>query len=87
MDFCEYDNIVALCKKVGVEKNKVYGDNNLIEFGKEGLIIRMADKMSRLKYFKEHNKLETGEAADAFLDIINYAIYALMMDKIKEGEK
>jgi len=40
----------------------------------QGILIRMADKISRLRSFDERGELQNESARDAVIDIVNYAI-------------
>ena len=70
-----------------IKKNKDYGDDNLRKFGRFGILVRVADKVERIK-----NLLETKTAAvvseserDTWMDIAGYAIQALRL--IDENRK
>lgn len=63
------------------ERNAKYGDNNLLDYGILGLVIRMSDKLSRIK-----NALVTGNydiIEDALIDLAGYSIngYRLLKEK------
>lgn len=63
-------------------KQKDYGSGNISAFGEKGIIVRMNDKVERLKTLvwqdrsPEHEKVE-----DTWLDIANYGIIGLLCHK------
>jgi hypothetical protein len=67
-----------------LRKNADYGDDNLRRFGRYGILVRVADKISRLQHMLENVQL-TGNAQmavdeaerDAWMDIAGYAIQAI----------
>jgi len=65
-----------LCKK-----NKSYGSKNLTEFGELGVLVRMSDKMNRLRNLAQkdfENPLEDESALDTLRDMAGYAIYGIL---------
>ena len=74
-DVC--DKALALMKK----KNEDYasGDDpfrNFRQFGRLGILVRLSDKLARLRTFEERGKfsVEDEGVEDTVLDILNYAI-------------
>jgi hypothetical protein len=85
VDFTEYDKVLARAKALGVKKNHDYGDEPLKAFGDLGVIMRLHDKVSRLRtlvYNSEMAKVDE-KIEDTALDIINYAAYLVMMRERK----
>ena len=81
----EIDHIMNQIKKLMIQKNKTYGDNNIIEMGEQGVMFRLSDKMIRLKNIVM-NKVKTPEdetLEDTYLDIAGYAIIGLMLKRNK----
>ena len=81
----EIDHIMNQIKKLMIQKNKTYGDNNIIEMGEQGVMFRLSDKMIRLKNIVM-NKVKTPEdetLEDTYLDIAGYAIIGLMLKRKK----
>lgn len=81
-----YDAVRQLANFVGetvVQKNKDYGSSNIEEFGTFGLVVRLNDKMGRLKnlYNKDANNYEAME--DTVLDIAGYALILHLLLKGK----
>lgn len=67
-----------------VRKNKDYGTKNITEFGEVGLVIRITDKINRLKHLVmgEQSRAVTGETVtDTWIDISNYSIIAVMIQR------
>lgn len=60
-------------------KNRDYGTGNISAFGEKGVIVRLNDKVERLKTLvwgdkhPEHEKVE-----DTWLDVANYGVIGLM---------
>jgi len=73
------DQILSEIRELLIKKNKDYGDSNLREGGIEGIILRVQDKVSRIKHIGSTNGL-VGEAAEKeWLDIAGYAIQAIRL--------
>ncbi len=76
-----------------VGKQKDYGPNNINAFGEMGVIVRMSDKFERLKNLlfsedEDGNVIWAGDQGaenesvdDTYMDILNYALIALMVRK------
>jgi len=68
---------------VVISKQHDYGHDNILGFGDKGLVVRMWDKVSRLKNLiwngsgiAKHESIQ-----DTFIDIAGYAIIGLMLEK------
>ena len=66
-----------------ISKQHDYGHDNILGFGDKGLVVRMWDKVSRLKNLiwigngiAKHEPIQ-----DTFTDIAGYAIIGLMLEK------
>lgn len=60
-------------------KQRDYGSGNISAFGEKGVIVRMNDKIERLKTLVWNDKAPTHEkVSDTWLDICNYGIIGLM---------
>ena len=73
-------NIALEIAALVIEKQKDYGPDNVMMFKEKGLVVRLWDKMSRLKtlvWGEREPKYETIE--DSFKDTAGYAIIALMV--------
>jgi len=73
-------------KKLMIRKQNDYGHENIMASGEVGIIVRMTDKLARLRnlyditdksFIKKIPKNES--LKDSFQDIANYAIIALML--------
>ncbi|KKM77036.1 hypothetical protein LCGC14_1374040 [marine sediment metagenome] len=55
--------------------------DNLREFGTFGVVVRIMDKVKRLKHFFRQGVLEVEDEkiGDTMCDLINYALYLLIM--------
>lgn len=67
--------------EIVIDKQHDYGHDNILAFKEQGLVVRLWDKISRLKNLlwiaKEPPKNESIE--DTFTDIAGYAIIGLML--------
>ena len=72
------DEIEVLMKK----KNEMYGDENIVKIGKQGVILRITDKIERLKNLFE-KKINPPEETieDTWQDIISYSVIGLMLER------
>ncbi|MCL8207747.1 MAG: hypothetical protein K6V97_06720 [Actinomycetia bacterium] len=74
-----------------VRKQTDYGSGNIAAFGEMGVLVRLSDKLERLKHLLFHRDAVTGEVTwrgtnpqnetvdDTYRDILNYALIALML--------
>jgi len=70
--------------KIFAKKQLDYGPNNIAEFGEAGVLVRMNDKMARLKNLILNNQTPRNEAIeDTLIDIANYALIFLMLRQKK----
>lgn len=61
-------------------KQQDYGPGNIAAFGERGVIVRMNDKMERLKRLVWESKAPANEAVeDSYKDLANYSLIALMV--------
>jgi len=82
------NEIFTEMKEILIKKQSDYGSQNIKETGEVGIIVRMNDKMARLKNLNGFNdnsykpKTAKNESIDdAYMDIANYAILALLLRK------
>ena len=61
---------------------------NLREFGSFGVVVRLTDKIKRLKFFYQSGILavEDEKIEDTMKDLINYALYLLIMRRQESGD-
>jgi hypothetical protein len=70
--FCE-------CAVLLDQKNKDYGPGNISAFGEKGVIVRLNDKVERLKTLVWGDKHpEHEKVSDTWLDIANYGVIGLL---------
>lgn len=64
-------------------KQRKYGHNNIASMGKPGLVIRMNDKLQRLKRFVFEGVTGDveGSEEDAWLDMAGYALMGVMVNR------
>lgn len=68
-------------------KQAAYGSGNILAFGLAGIHVRVSDKVNRLRNLidKSRADLSMGSLveplADSWLDLVGYAVIALMLDK------
>jgi hypothetical protein len=62
-----------------IAKHKMYGSGNIARFALPGIVIRLNDKVERLKNLKQHNGPVLFEPIqDTWLDITGYSVIAIM---------
>lgn len=65
-----------------VRKQRDYGHGNILAFGEPGVLVRVSDKVERLKNLHKIGKLndpQNESVNDTWMDLANYAIIALML--------
>jgi len=60
-------------------KQQDYGSNNISAFGEFGVIVRLNDKMERLKNLNKMPSVKNESIEDTYQDIANYAVISLMI--------
>lgn len=78
------DKIFKDMKETLLKKHADYGNENLKKYGEKGIIIRLSDKMARLDNVYKGAKMQTDSHKDTYMDIIGYAVQALIM--LEESE-
>lgn len=73
------DEMKGLLKK----KNRTYGDKNITKIGKEGVLIRLEEKIERLKNMIENKISDEETIEDTWKDIAGYAIIGIMLERDK----
>lgn len=83
VDWDNYDQIIKDAKALAFKKSNDYGVESLTAFGSQGCLIRLYDKSNRLKNLMEKKEqlVVDEKIEDTCLDIINYSIYLIMMEK------
>lgn len=86
----KFNEIVCKMADTYEKKNADYGDSfgqTCDEFGIIAAIIRMNDKMNRIKQLSKKNALVTDESIkDTILDLANYAVMTLMWVNSKDPQ-
>lgn len=74
--------IVSDIEQLLIKKNKDYGAKNLLTFGNLGILIRLSDKLERLKnHVLNNSELNNESLDDTLKDIAGYAIMWLVLSK------
>lgn len=73
------DELVSECVAVMRERGRKYGPGNIAEWGELGVLVRLSDKMARLREMQKHvaSDFLDESVEDTYIDIINYGIIAL----------
>ena len=86
----KFNEIVCKMADTYEKKNADYGDSfgqTCDEFGIIAAIVRMNDKMNRIKQLSKKNALVTDEGIkDTILDLANYAVMTLMWVNSKDPQ-
>lgn len=56
-------------------RGRKYGPGNIAEFGELGVLVRLSDKLARLRHTTENFEDET--SADSWMDVIGYGLIGL----------
>lgn len=89
ISYDEYWKVVHECIQLSKDKNELYGTRALIRFDKLGVLIRMNDKIDRLNnIYMNEKKVKFESVEDNLKDLINYAIYHILIlrGKITKGD-
>lgn len=70
------DSSLAEVAEIMRERSAKYGPGNIAQFGDFGVIVRLADKLSRLQHARGVDFADE-QARDAWLDIIGYGLIGL----------
>lgn len=69
---------IALC----IDKQKDYGPGNIAAFGEMGVLIRLNDKVERLKNLLKTGATPANESLeDTWIDILNYGMIGLAVHR------
>lgn len=77
-----FDSVVAELKELMIKKHRDYGPKNITDFGEPGVLMRVNDKVNRLKNLSKIVPLATPQnesIEDSWKDLANYSIIALML--------
>jgi hypothetical protein len=75
--FYDADQVTAvICKK-----QADYGPENIAKFGRDGILVRMHDKLARLENLTKSGQVPNNESIkDNYLDVIGYAAVAALWE-------
>ena len=86
-----FNAVMSKMRDVYISKNSDYGnsfDKSIDEFGIVAAVIRMSDKIERLKSLvKKESKVKDESFIDTVMDLANYAVMTAMYFKKHEDEK
>ena len=71
-------------KELLEKKNRDYGSNNLLTFGDLGILVRLSDKLERLKNYVLRDQtfeIDDENLEDTLYDIAGYAIMWIVLGK------
>ena len=69
-------------ERLVIDKQKDYGQENILAFGDKGIVVRLWDKVSRLKNLVWNDRSPKNESIiDTYSDIAGYAIIAIMLER------
>lgn len=77
-----FDSVIAEIRQLMLSKQHDYGHRNITDFGELGVLVRVNDKINRLKNLQQSGKAPQNESIeDSWRDIVNYGIIVLMLRK------
>jgi len=80
----EMKKIMKEIEELLIKKNEMYGDNNIIKIGEEGIVVRITEKIERLRHLLSNKKNPSEEPIeDSWKDIVGYGIIGLMLRREK----
>ena len=70
-----------VCENVRImdTKQQDYGSGNISAFGEFGVLVRLNDKIERLKNLNKMPSVKNEAIDDTYLDIANYAVIAMLI--------
>jgi len=84
MNTNELESILKEIEVLLKRKNEMYGDGNVIKIGEQGVVVRLEEKLERLKNLitiKKDPPEETIE--DTWKDIVGYGVIGIMLRRGK----
>lgn len=67
-------------REVLVRKQRDYGHQNILRFGRDGVLVRLWDKVARLENLQKATEINFESEADTLLDIIGYVTILKMLE-------
>ena len=85
-DLNNFEDILTELRIIMIRKHQDYGPYNIANApggAMNGLLVRMHDKMARLEnlYYKKNDTPNYESIEDTFLDLANYAIIGLLVQR------
>ena len=73
--------VASQIAEIVISKQHDYGHDNILAFKEQGLVVRLWDKVARLKnlLWKNTNQPKKESIEDTFTDIAGYAIIGIML--------
>ena len=71
-------------ERLVIDKQKDYGQENILAFGDKGIVVRLWDKVSRLKnlvWLFKGSAPKNEPITDTYREIAGYAIIAIMLER------
>jgi len=79
----EMENIADELKEIIKQKNKTYGNKNVIKMDKLGILTRIEEKIERLRNMIENNIEDKESKEDSWKDIAGFGIIGTMLERNK----
>ena len=78
---CAKEAFKIACENIKLmdRKQMDYGSGNITAFGEFGVLVRMNDKIERLKHLNKMPNPKNESIEDSYMDLSNYAIIAMMI--------
>lgn len=74
----EFETVLAVL----IRKQRDYGHENIRRFGRQGLLVRMHDKIARLEnLYTRSDKPRNESIADNLLDVVGYSAIGIMWER------
>lgn len=75
------DEVMTELRELMINKQRDYGHRNIMDFGEYGVLVRLNDKVARLKNLLGKKEPKNESLDDTWQYAANYAIIALMLRK------
>lgn len=78
-----YDNTIGALHSLLVQRQQKYGPKNITKFGLQGILIRLSDKVERLRNLVAGTGVETADESidDTLADVVGYYVVAKMLEQ------
>lgn len=83
MNTKEMERIADEVKSILIEKNKTYGDKNVIKMGKLGVLYRIEEKIERIRNMIEKDIDDKESKEDSWKDIAGFGVIGAMLERGK----